>query len=331
MNTIRFSLIRLWLWLLKGLSTDKADPADVYFSYRLLLGREPDAPGWRNQLHALKRGRSRREVVEGVINSPEYRSRNEPSEITCVDVGRFAMWLDKEDNLIAQGIIATRAYEPHVTATLERELTPESTFVDIGANMGWFTLLGADLARRVIAIEPNHNNVQLLYRSLLTNQFTNVQVHECAVTDEPRLLELNFLHSNGAVMAIGEMRESTTVVRGDSLDNLLRDVDHIDVMKMDIEGHEPVALRGMVHILTHHRPVLLAEFHPMAIRAISNVEPEAFLRSLSDYGYRVSVIRHGGTEVGPLDVAGIISEWENLNRKMNGQGAIHLDIICRPS
>jgi FkbM family methyltransferase len=196
--------------------------------------------------------------------------------------------------------------------------------------MGWFTLLGASIARRVIAIEPNHNNVQLIYHSLLANGFANVQVLECAATDEPRLLQLNFLRSNGSVAAIEEALESTTVVRGDSLDNLLSDVDHVDVMKMDIEGHEPVALRGMGRVLTRFRPVLLAEFHPMAIRANSGSEPAEFLNSLSGYGYDLAVIRHNGAETAPLDVAGILGEWEKLNREMSGKGAIHLDIICRP-
>jgi FkbM family methyltransferase len=330
MNAFRFSLLRFWLWLLRALSTAKADPADLYFCYRLLLGREPDEPGWRDQLQFIKPGRSRRMLVESFMNSPEYRSLHELSTACSIDTGRFTMWLDKEDALIAEGIMANRTYEPHVTAILERELTRESTFVDIGANMGWFTLLGASIARRVIAIEPNHNNVQLIYHSLLANGFKNVKVLECAVTDAPRLLQLNFLRSNGSVAAIDEVQEATTVVRGDSLDILLSDVDHVDVIKMDIEGHEPIALRGMGQILTRFRPVLLAEFHPMAIRANSGGEPVEFLNSLSGLGYKLAVIRHNGTETPSLDVAGVLGEWEKLNREMGGKGAVHLDIICRP-
>lgn len=330
MNTLRFSFMRIWLWLLKVISTDKADPADLYFCYRLLLNREPDESGWQDQLRFIKPGRSRRLLVESIMNSPEYRSRHHQTTLANVDTGRFAMWLDTEDALIAQGIMANRSYESHVTAVLERVLKPESTFVDIGANMGWFTLLAASIARRVIAIEPNHNNVQLIYHSLLSNHFDNVQVLECAVTDAPRLLQLNFLRSNGSVADIGAADESTTVVRGDSLDNLLRDVEHIDVMKMDIEGHEPIALRGMGDTLTRFRPVLLAEFHPLAIRANSGVEPAELLESLSHFDYSLAVIRHDGTETQPLDAAGILGEWEKLNRKMGSDGSIHLDIICRP-
>lgn len=330
MNNLRSFLIRLWLGLLKALSTDKADPADLYFCYRLLLDREPDAGGWRDQMRFIAPGRSRRLLVESFMNSNEFLSQAGRSPFTSVDTGRFTMWLDADDALIARGIMAGKTYEAHVTAVLERELKPGSVFVDIGANMGWFTLLGAGIARRVIAIEPNHNNVQLIYHSLLANRFDNVMVLECAVTDKPRLLQLNFMRSNGSVAAIEQDSAATTIVRGEPLDDLLRDVDHIDVMKMDIEGHEPIALRGMGEVLARCHPVLLAEFHPMAIRANSGGEPAEFLEALAGCGYRVAVIRHDGTETPPLDAAGILGEWEKLNSQMGSDGAIHLDIICRP-
>jgi FkbM family methyltransferase len=329
MNTLRFLLIRFWLWLLNALATDKADPADLYFCYRLLLDREPDERGWRDQLRFIAPGRSRRLLVESFMNSAEYHSRAGQSTLASVNTGRFTMWLDKEDTLIAEGIMGGQTYEPHVTAVLERELKPGNVFVDIGANMGWFTLLAAGVARRVIAIEPNHNNVQLIYHSLLANRFDNVTVLECAVTDKSRLLQLNFLRSNGSVAAIKEDNQATTIVRGEPLDNLLRDVEQIDFMKMDIEGHEPIALRGMGDVLSRFHPVLLAEFHPMAIRANSGTDPAEFLEALADRGYRLAVIRHDGTETPSLDAAGILSEWEKLNRRLGSNGQAHLDIICR--
>jgi FkbM family methyltransferase len=330
MNTIRLALIRFWLWLLQALTTDKADPADLYFCYRLLLDREPDESGWRHQLRFIAPGRSRRLLVESFMNSNEYRSMEGRSSFTSVDAGRFTMWLDMEDALIAQGIMASHTYEAHVTTVLERELKPDSVFVDIGANMGWFTLLAAGIARQVIAIEPNHTNVQLIYHSLLANRFDNVTVLECAVTDKPRLLQLNFLRSNGSVSSIEVNNESMTIVRGEPLDGLLRDARQIDVVKMDIEGHEPVALRGMGEILMRFRPLLLAEFHPMAIRANSGIDPAAFLEALAGFGYSLAVIHHDGAVTPALDAVGILDEWEKLNRQMGGDGAIHLDIIARP-
>lgn len=329
MNALRFAAIRLWVWLLRLISTDKADPADLYFSYRLLLDREPDPAGWQHHLKFIAPGRSRRTLVESFLNSTEFQSARERSTFAPVETERFTIWVDTEDPLVAPGIMADREYETHVTAVLERELQSDSVFVDIGANMGWFTLLAAGIARQVIAIEPNPLNVQLLYHSLLTNRFDNVWVLPCAVSDRPALLSLNFLRSNGFVSAVGEASGATTIVQGQPLDALLKDVEQVDVIKMDIEGHEPIALRGMADTLARCRPVLVFEFHPAAIRDNTGSDPAAFLDSLSDLGYRLSVIHHDGAETPALDKTGIMAEWEDLNRRTGAGGSAHLDLIGR--
>jgi FkbM family methyltransferase len=296
-----------------------------------LLNREPEPAGWRDQLSFLNQGHSRRALVDSFLNSNEYRGQREDSTFVPVETGRFTIWVDADDQLVASSIMTQSAYEPHVTAVLEREIKPGSTFVDIGANMGWFTLLAAGVAEQVIAIEPNPTNVQLIYRSLLANHFERVRVVECAVTDRPTLLRLNFLRSNGSVAAIdGASGQAITIVQGQPLDALLADAERVDVIKMDIEGHEPIALPGMTHSLTRFRPVLVFEFHPHAIRQNANSDPAAFLDALAGLGYRIAVIRHDGTESPPLDTAGVLAEWRAANQARKLDGSMHLDLIARP-
>ncbi len=331
MNTLRFAAIRLWVWLLRLIATDKADPADLYFAYKMLLDREPDPSGWRHRLQFIAPGRSRRALTESFLNSTEFQVTHARSTFAPVETERFIIWVDTEDPLVAPGILADRMYETYVTTVLERELKPDSVFLDIGANMGWFTLLAAAIAGQVIAIEPNPTNVQLLYRSLLANRFHNVRVLQCAVTDQPGLLSLNAFRSNGFVTSVGQAAETATIVQGQPLDTLLQGLERLDVIKMDIEGHEPLALRGMRDTLSRFRPVLIFEFHPVAIRENSGSDPAAFLESLSDMGYRLAVIRRDGAETTPRDAAGILKEWDELNRRTGAGGSVHLDLIGRPS
>lgn len=331
MNTLRFAAIRLWVWLLRLVSTDKADPADLYFAYRLLLDREPDPAGWQHRLKFIAPGRSRRALIESFLNSTEFQAARARSTFAPVETERFIIWIDTEDPLVAPGILADHVYETHVTTVLERELKPGSVFLDIGANMGWFTLLAASIAGQVIAIEPNPINVQLLYRSLLANRYNNVRVLPCAVTDQPGLLSLNAFRSNGFVTSVDHAAETATIVPGQPLDTLLTELERLDVIKMDIEGHEPLALRGMRDTLSRFRPVLIFEFHPAAIRDNSGSDPAAFLESLTDLGYRLAVIRHDGAETTALDAAGIMNEWAELNRQTRAGGSAHLDLIGRPS
>ena len=329
MSTLRFSLIRFWVWLLRIISVSNADPADVYFCYRLLLNRDPEAKGWRNQLQMIRRGHDRRALVEKFLTSREYLQLTNRSSLALVDTGRFKIWVDEEDALISRPILIEHAYEPHVTAVLERELVPEAVFVDIGANIGWFTLLAAGRARRVVAIEPNPGNVQLLYRSLLENGFDNVTVLEYAVSGQQNLLRLNFLRSNGYVSNITGTGDTMTIVQGQTLDALVHDLERIDVIKMDIEGHEPVALQGMKVTLARFRPTLVLEFHPQAIETSSGTEPAALLDDLSELGYRMSVIHLDGRVTSPMEPAGVLDEWQQLNRRLGTRGSAHLDLIAR--
>lgn len=331
MNTFRFALIQLGLRALRALSTNEADPADVYFCYRLLLEREPDASGWEHHLKSIAPGRERKMLVKSFLGSAEYQATHGRATFVPVETERFVIWVDAEDPQVGRGIMAARSYETHVTTALLRELRPDSTFVDIGANMGWFTLLGATVARQVIAIEPNPTNVQLLYRSLPANGFENVRVLQGAVTDRPNLLQLNFLHSNGSVSSVEAAAITSTIVQGNALDSLLKDIERIDVMKMDIEGHEPIALEGMRETLRRFRPVLIFEFHPAAIRQNAGGDPESFLRTLGNLGYRLAVIRLDGTESDDLSAAGIMGEWQRINAEMEMDGDMHLDLIGRPT
>jgi len=331
-NSFRFTLVRFLVWLLNRLANDKADPADLAFCYRLLLGRPADAAGWALYMHYIRPGRARSALVDGFLQSDEFRQRRGRANMRMVDTGRFMMAIDQDDPHIAPGILSGQGYEPHVTAALQRELRPDGVFVDLGANMGWFVLHAAAIARQgqVIAIEPNYSNVQLLYHSLLANGYSNVRVLLCAVSDRPARLRLNFVRSNGFVSPVGDAGDDATIVEAQPLDTLLGDISRIDVLKMDIEGHEPVALRGMSATLTRFRPTLLCEFHPRMIRANSGTEPADFLAALNGLGYALAVLRPDGRETDVLPPSAIMAEWEGANREAGADGSLHLDLIGRP-
>ncbi|MFO7662073.1 MAG: FkbM family methyltransferase [Chloroflexota bacterium] len=331
MDSLRYYIIRFGLWLYQLISTNTADAADLFFSYRLLLDRKPDESGWRNYLKILAPGRSRNTLVNFFLNSAEFKMRmGHSSRYICVETEHCSIWVDAEDRFIARSIIATKNYEPGVTAVLQRELASDDIFVDIGANMGWFTLMAAPIVKKVIAVEPNPNNIQLLYRSLTSNHFNNVEVLPYAVSDESKLLKLNFINSNGSVADLAISNDSGVIVQGQPLDKLLQNVDRINVIKMDIEGHEPLAILGMTNTLQRFRPVLVFEFHPLAIRSNTGTDPAAFLESLANMQYQFYVIQDNGIDKGPLSVAGILDEWKKANRTSPSEDSVHLNLVGRP-
>lgn len=127
---------------------------------------------------------------------------------------------------------------------------------DVGANVGYYTLLLARRVSRVIAFEPNQANVFYLREHLRLNDIRNVEVVEAAVAE-----------SNGTGLfsgagPTGQLSERGATIRTVRLD----DYPVPDFIKMDIEGGEAAALKGATKILTAQRANWLVELHGEAGR-----------------------------------------------------------------
>ena len=107
------------------------------------------------------------------------------------------------DDYIGSAVISSRRYEPHVTAVVRRELRPGDTFLDIGGNIGYFSMLASSIvgqSGKVITFEPNPQNLQLIYESQLRNGFVNQAIYPYAVSDQPGILRFTTVGSNGGVV-----------------------------------------------------------------------------------------------------------------------------------
>ena len=153
------------------------------------------------------------------------------------------------------------SWETNYTEAFKRMLRPGATVVDVGANIGWYTLVAAPIVGatgRVFAVEPNPGLARLVQESVHTNGFAGwTQVYQVAVSDAPGVVDLVYdpdMPGGGfirpASYALTHVRNTATRVAAVRLDALLAErAGSVDVLKMDIEGWEGVALRGMVGIL----------------------------------------------------------------------------------
>lgn len=174
-------------------------------------------------------------------------------------------------------------FEDELAHWLAATLRPGDTFVDVGANIGWFTVIGAKAvgsAGRVVAVEADPDNLDLLLDNISMNYVAPwVTTIRAAAWREAG--ELTFHRSlkfrgNGSVEAPGEAyteryrsdRIETVTTPAVRLDDVLADQGHIDVLKMDIEGAEPDALEGMSGLLAADRVgTLVLEVTPTNGRA----------------------------------------------------------------
>lgn len=191
-------------------------------------------------------------------------------------------------------------YEPHIRAILRAVLGPGSTFVDVGANWGYFTLLSSLIvgpSGRVVSLEPDPRIFSLLQTNISLNGLDNVDARRQAAADVKGTLELfGFDESSGNFgrSSVSSTRRGgsgvTFEVEAVRLDELGGEGDTIDAMKMDIEGGEANAIPGCEGLLRDGRiKVLLVEFHPDECAHLGQ-PVNALAKMLVDAGYEGYVV-----------------------------------------
>jgi FkbM family methyltransferase len=209
-------------------------------------------------------------------------------------------------------------------------LKPESVFLDIGCNIGWYTLLSASILKRgkVIGFEPLHQNLQLLYKSIHENSFENVVIYPFAASDTNSLIQIGGHAAFGFVkQADGSNAEFAQAYK---LDDLLVNEDKIDLIKMDIEGHEPLALAGMLSIIAKHKPVIISEFNPRAMQDFARQNPLEYLTTLIRLDYQLFVI--GKDSIISFKTPGeLFDYWHQLDQANTSDDPVYLDIVASPN
>jgi FkbM family methyltransferase len=309
--------------------------ADIFLIYNILLSRKPDPEGWAHWQRKLAKPMpvSTEDAASEFIHSLEMRARWFRARPFLVETKHgFRIWIDEHDSSVSKWISAAHTYEPHVTAFVLRELANKGgTFVDIGANIGWFLTLVATHfpGRRILAFEPSPANQQLCYRNL--SQFTNpnATLFPFAASDRRGFLGIEQSSSNAAVVAANDNLTLTATVCAD--DFVLNEPD-IALIKIDIEGHEPLAIKGLAQTITKHRPTLVTEFHPACLRDHSQCVPEDYLRQLQAFGYGFAAVSRNLAEgeIALASVAHVMDYFaaESERYKLETD-AVHIDLVCR--
>lgn len=310
-----------------GLATED----DILHCFRLLLGRNPHREEWRG--HSSRAGEPLAGVVASYLGSLEFAQRgllqqDNLQEIVRSQLDGFQIFSAADDAAVGR-YVREANYEPEVTAVFRRLLRPGMAVIDIGANIGYFSMLAATLvgpSGHVLAVEPNPRNARLLEASRRVNGFDNVVVCQTAAGRETGLLVLNTSHSNGTTSGlppeVNDLLGATTVPCV-TIDALVGDTRRIDFVKIDVEGAEYNALLGAEAMIRRCRPIIVSEFSPDLMPGISGVSGPDYLSWLIAHGYALSVIEPDGTLApGGPDGAGVMATYR-------ARACDHIDIVAR--
>jgi FkbM family methyltransferase len=315
---------------------DRATGDDVFFAYRLILKRDPDPAGLAHYQKLVADGLSLDRLIRSFVNSDEYRLRQtDEATPTPVDLGGYHVCIQRLDTDFGQGIFHSHKYEEHVRRAARETLHAGDVAVDVGANVGVLTFLAASIVGatgRVIAVEPNPDNLQLLYRGIVHNGFDTVEVVPHAASNRRTVFSLTGGTSNTHLIRARAPVEGGFFVQSVVLDDALSDLPRLDFVKMDIEGHEPQALEGFSRLVGRHRPVLLVEFNPRCLIDLQERDPLAFLNQIFAFYPRVRVTSAFDDDETFDSADKVMGYWERRNHEVTAQKLLpdrllHFDLV----
>jgi FkbM family methyltransferase len=185
-------------------------------------------------------------------------------------------------------VLLTGSFERAEVELARAHARPGSTAVDVGANVGIFTVplaLAVGTEGRVIAVEPSPENLEQLEHNIRLNDLDNVDVQPIALAAEPGEVALQLgadpaFHSTTTVVRSRDAA-SSTLVRADTLDHVWRDAGSPDVsfLKIDTEG-------GELDVLDGARELLAARGMPILLEAKEEERVRALDELLAPLGYR---------------------------------------------
>ncbi len=217
-------------------------------------------------------------------------------------VGSVEIAMNREDPVVC-GALTLGMYEKSESRLLQEKLKLGMTVIDIGANVGLYTALAASIVGaegQVYAFEPAEVNFAFLQKTVAKNGFTNTECYKVAISDHNGKGELFLSTENLAAHHIYDSKEGRRSVVIDlmTLDTFLEThvVTKVDFLKMDIEGSEGLALKGMERMLQRNPNIqIFTEFTPRGFTQTGESALE-FLRTLKRHGFSIFEInRSTGT------------------------------------
>jgi len=247
------------------------------------------------------------------------------SRLPYVYVFGKKIYLDKNDSL---KLSLNRIYEPLLTKYICNHIKTGDTIVDIGANIGYYTVIFAELtgiSGKVYAFEPDPENFLILVKNAQHNKLSNVIMIEKAVSDINDFIRLYLNEENrgdNRIYDSNDGRKSIKITAVKLDDFFINKENQIDFIKIDIQGAEYSALLGMKNLIRNSKSMtLVTEFWPYGLKK-AGFEPSAYLDLLLSFGFNIMVTNESLGILIDFDKERILYEYTIDNH-------LGTNLICR--
>jgi len=212
-------------------------------------------------------------------------------ELAIGRAGRIRMLLDPTDPMVTKRLVEERTWEPNETNWFLKRVHGGDVVVDIGANVGYYTLIASRLVGdegRVYAFEPDPVAFSFLEKNVALNGSTNVVLEQKAASNEPGSLRLYLSEENKGDHRIFETEEKrkSVEIEAVALDDYFEGREsRIDFVKIDTQGAEAVIVDGMDRIIAGNQSIeVIIEFWPKALSQFGR-DSDALLTKLDRAGF----------------------------------------------
>lgn len=183
------------------------------------------------------------------------------------------LYIDKQDEVVSQELIQSRKWEEYETELFKKNIKKGDTILDIGAHIGYYTLLAARLVGdkgKVYAFEPAPRNFELLKKNIKENGYSNVVLINKAVADMDGESKLFLNNENTGDHRIYNPQDQRKFIKIQTvmLDSFFKNKStKVDFIKIDVQGSEVRAFKGAVSLIKENRNIkILTEFWPKGLK-----------------------------------------------------------------
>ena len=223
--------------------------------------------------------------------------------------------------------MANGRYEPATTLLFQETLQSGMVVIDIGAHVGYYTLLAAKLVGptgKVYAFEPAPENYATLLKNIKLNNYGNIAAARMALSDRrgDSVIYLSGLDTGRhSLYQHGLPEQGNTLVETTTLDHFMESQDwpQIDLIKIDVEGAEVAVLDGMCQFLLRSPQLkLVIELNPALLQS-AGVTPNGFLDKVRSLGFKMCAIddSNGPTPLAENDYSSLADRLLSAESSVN--------------